>query len=57
MEILNLDSIFSIIKSSLFKPDNALIRVAVTFWCENREKALIKYGHISIWDTLFVTNM
>ena len=33
------------------------IRSAVKLWCNNKEQALMLYGHISYWDTSGVTNM
>jgi hypothetical protein len=37
--------------------DDTSIRVAVKLWCENRELATTRYGHISLWDTHHVTDM
>ena len=33
------------------------LREAVKLWLTNKSKAVIKYGHISLWDTSNVTNM
>ena len=33
------------------------IKSAVNLWCDNESAALVKYGHISDWDTSRVTNM
>ena len=33
------------------------LQKAVDEWCENRENAIITYGHISSWNTQFITNM
>ena len=30
---------------------------AVNIWCNNREEAILKYGHISFWNTIKITNM
>ena len=46
-----------LIKDFLGALDNASIRTAVNLWCENREEAIARYGHISLWDTHRVTDM
>jgi surface protein len=46
-----------LIKDYLGALDNDSIRTAVKLWCENREEAISRYGHISLWDTHRVTNM
>ena len=46
-----------LIKDFLGALDNASIRTAVKLWCENREEAIARYGHISLWDTHRVTDM
>ena len=33
------------------------IRDAVILWCNNKEKAILKYGNISNWNVSEVTNM
>ena len=33
------------------------LQEAVDLWCENKEEALNKYGHISNWDTSLITDM
>jgi surface protein len=49
----------SIIKSYLYAriDSNDMIREAVKLWCSGRESTLIRYGHISYWDTRKVTDM
>jgi len=51
--------LYQIIKSLVFYPmkDSDELREAVKLWLTNESKALIKYGHISLWDTSNVTNM
>ena len=42
----------------IFKPKTKdELYKAVKIWCDNKEKALSKYGHISIWDTSLITKM
>jgi hypothetical protein len=41
----------------LFRFDNETIRKAVRLWCQNRNEAISRYGHISQWDVKGVTNM
>ena len=36
---------------------NEELKQAVKEWCENKEKAVKKYGHIKIWNTRFITDM
>ncbi len=36
---------------------NRTLREKVTLWFADREVALNRYGHISTWDTSYVTNM
>ena len=36
---------------------NSELKNAVNDWCLNKEKAILKYGHISKWNTQNVTNM
>ena len=46
-----------LIKDFLFVTlDNSSIRTAVKLWCESREQATNRYGHISLWDTHRVTD-
>ena len=33
------------------------LKTVVNEWCDNREKALIKYGNIKSWNTTYITNM
>ncbi len=53
------DELENIIKDYIiFKPKNKdKLQEAVDLWCENKEKALNKYGHISIWDTSLINDM
>jgi len=37
--------------------NNSNIRSAVNDWCDNRDKAELRYGHISYWNTSHVTNI
>ena len=37
--------------------NNSNIPDAVKLWCNNKKGAILKYGHISNWDVLNVTNM
>ena len=37
--------------------DNESIREAVKLWLDHRDDAILKYGHISTWDTRLVTDM
>ena len=37
--------------------NNSNIHDAVKLWCDNKENAILKYGHISNWDVSNVTNM
>ena len=32
------------------------IQQAVNLWCENKEQCILKYGHISHWNTSNITN-
>ena len=36
---------------------NFELKKAVNDWCLNKEKAILKYGHISKWNTQNITNM
>ena len=51
--------LYQIIKSLVFYPmkDSKELRKAVKLWLGDESKAIIKYGHISLWDTSNVTNM
>lgn len=33
------------------------LQTAVDLWCKDKEQALLKYGHISKWDTHLITDM
>ena len=39
------------------KYNNETLRLAVNDWLNDRESAIEKYGHISIWDTEVVDDM
>ena len=42
----------------IFKPKTKEeLQEAVNLWCENKDKALTKYNHISLWDTSLITDM
>ena len=42
----------------IFKPKTKKeLQNAVNLWCIDKNEALIKYGHISLWDTSFITDM
>ena len=42
----------------IFKPKTKQdLQEAVDLWCENKDDALKKYGHISIWDTSLINDM
>ena len=51
--------IYNKIMRSIFYPmkDSEELREAVVLWLTNESKAIIKYGHIRLWDTTNVTNM
>ena len=51
--------LYQIIKSLVFYPmkDSDELREAVELWLYKESKAIIKYGHISLWDTSNVTDM
>ena len=43
---------------TIFKPKtNKKLKKAVNLWCKNKDAALNKYGHISLWDTSLITDM
>jgi surface protein len=46
-----------LIKDYIGALDNDSIRTAVRLWIENRDDAIARYGHISLWDTHRVTDM
>jgi surface protein len=37
--------------------DQTSIVAAVQLWCSDRDRCLLDFGHISTWDTTYVTNM
>ena len=42
----------------IFKPiTKDELKEAVDLWCDDKEKALSRYGHISLWDTSLITDM
>ena len=42
----------------IFKPiTKDELKEAVDLWCDDKEEALSRYGHISIWDTILITDM
>ena len=51
--------LYQIIKSLVFYPmkDSNELREAVALWSSDEYKAIIKYGHISRWNTSNVTDM
>ena len=51
--------LYKIIKSLVFyqMKDSKELRKAVKLWLGDESKAIIKYGHISLWNTSNVTNM
>ena len=53
------DIIIDEIKSYvIFTPkDNQELKSAVVLWCDNMKKAHKLYGHISSWDTIYITDM
>jgi surface protein len=52
-------NIYNKIMRSVFylMKDSKELREAVALWLDNESKAIIKYGHISLWNTSNVTNM
>ena len=43
---------------TFFKPyTKKKLQKAVDDWCENKESAIEKYGHISTWDTSLIIDM
>tara|TARA_B100000508_G_scaffold115952_1_gene95177 strand:- start:37 stop:507 length:471 start_codon:yes stop_codon:yes gene_type:complete len=53
------DIIIDEIKSYvIFTPkDNQELKSTVDLWCDNMKKAHKLYGHISSWDTIYITDM
>ena len=48
----------TIMRSVFYQMKNSKeLRKAVKLWLTNESKAIIKYGHISLWDTSNVTNI
>ena len=42
----------------IFKPKTKdELQNAVNLWCTNKNEALMKYGHISLWDTSLIKDM
>ena len=54
-----LDEIKNIIQDYvIFKPINKeKLQEAIDLWCNNKDEALNKYGHISNWNTSLITDM
>ena len=52
-------NIYNQIMKYVFYPmkDSDELREAVRLWLDDESKAIIKYGHISLWDTSNVTDM
>lgn len=43
---------------TIYKPKTKEeLKTAVDLWCENKEKALTKYGDISNWNTSLINDM
>ena len=36
---------------------NEELKQAINEWCEDKENAIIKYGHIKIWNTKYITDI
>ena len=51
--------IYNNIMRAIFYPmkDSDELREAVKLWLKNESTAIIKYGHISLWNTSNVTDM
>ena len=59
-KILSYESnIYNTIMRAVFYPmkDSDELRDAVKLWINNESKAILKYGHISLWNTSNVNNM
>ena len=58
MEGISSDLVNVIMDYIIFKPKTKEeLQEAVNLWCENKEEALNKYSHISLWDTSLITDM
>ena len=58
MEGISTDLVNVIKDYIIFKPKTKEeLQEAVNLWCENKDKALTKYNHISLWDTSLITDM
>ena len=58
MENLPQDVLDHIKDYIIFKPKTKEeLQEAVDLWCKDKDEALNKYGHISIWDTSLITDM
>ena len=45
-------------ESNYFTPkDRIELKNAVNEWCSNKEEAIIKYGNIGYWNTIYIVNM
>ena len=53
------DDINKVIKNYIiFKPNSKdELQKAVDLWCDDKDKALNKYGHISNWNTFLINDM
>ena len=58
MEFLPIELQNTIKEFAIFKPKiKEELKTAVNLWCDNKDEALNKYGHISLWDTSLITDM
>ena len=58
MEFLPNEVVTELKEYVFFKPNNKEeLQEAVNLWYTNKNEALNKYGHISIWDTSLITDM
>ena len=58
MEFLPEEMKTKIKEFTIFKPKSKEeLQEAVDLWCEDREKAINKYSHISVWDTSIIDDM
>ena len=53
------DEIENVIKGYvILKPKTKQeLQEAIDLWCDNKDEAFKKYGHISNWDTSLITDM
>ena len=58
MEFLPNEVVTELKEYVFFKPNNKEeLQEAIDLWYKNKNEALNKYGHISIWDTSLITDM